>query len=127
MKPAPPVTNSFTAAQATGTTRRPLNRPSGARSAEGSDEVDLRVIAEHQAGGAGAGLRADDLDVLPEQRVGEPRHVPYPTPLEHHRVLDLGVVDLAVVADRREGTDVAVDHPGEGARCSVRPPGCARR
>ena len=35
--------------------------------------------------------------------------------LEHHRVLDLGVDDLAVGADRGERADEAVDDPGAGA------------
>ena len=49
----------------------------------------------------GRSWRSDDLDVAAEQGVLDAVHADDAAPFEHHRVLDLGVDDLAVVGDRR--------------------------
>src|SRR3954453_3148626 len=88
MKPAPPVMNCFTL---------------------WSLQVDRAVIAEHQARRTRALLRTSDIHVPPDERVGEPRNSHDATVLEHDRMLDLGVDDLAVAGDRGERADVRID------------------
>src|SRR4051812_25070553 len=77
-----------------------------------SGELDAGVVAHEQSGGDWGRPRPDDLDVTTDERVGEPRHGHHAALLEQHRVLDLGVEDLATGGHRREGSDEAVDDAG---------------
>src|SRR3954453_18750071 len=88
MKPAPPVMNCFTL---------------------WSLQVDRAVIAEHQARRTRALLRTSDIHVPPDEGVGEPRNSHDATVLEHDRMLDLGVDDLAVAGNPGERADVVID------------------
>src|SRR5690606_12365160 len=87
--------------------------PPGA-DADGTDrwgsglEVDLGVVAEHEAGRRGPGARPGDLDLPADQRVDQPADADDAAQLEDDRVLDLAVDDLAAVVDRRVRADVAV-------------------
>src|SRR6187397_1387518 len=81
----------------------------------GSFEVDLAVVADHQADGAGLGLRAGHDGVAPDQAVFEARDVDDLTVLHHDRVFDLRVLDDATGPDGAERADETVDHPGAGA------------
>src|SRR5260221_54869 len=78
-------------------------------------QVDAGVITEHQAQGAGAPLGTGDLDLPTDERVGDAGHTDDPAVVEHHRVVDLRVVDLAVGGDRGERPDVAVHDVGSFA------------
>src|SRR4051812_33378306 len=82
------------------------------RGAAGLRQVDLAVVAEHEAGGAGSGAGPGDLDLLADEGVLDPRDPDDLAALQHHCVLDLGVDDLAVVGDRCERPDEAVLDPG---------------
>src|SRR4051794_10683770 len=79
--------------------RRPLEDP------------DLRVVADHEAVGARlAALVAADGHVAAEQaRLHAPGQVADLRAGEQDRVLDLGLLDHAVLADRRVRADVGVD------------------
>ena len=104
MKPAPPVTRIFTAVALL--------------------QVGSGVVAEHQPGRVRLVAGPDDLDLAAEQRVLDPVHAEDPAAVEHDRVFDLGVDELAVGADRRVRPDVGVDEPRAGADDR---PGRARR
>src|SRR6187431_2803629 len=92
MNPAAPVTNSF------------MLLPSG------SFDVDLAVVADHQADGAGLGLRAGHDRVAADEAVLEARDVDDLAVLHHDGVLDFRVLDDAAGADRAERADETVDH-----------------
>src|SRR5258708_3930081 len=102
MKPAPPVTSNLTERRLQGGL---------SRSQAVSGQVDLAVIPDHHPGSSGPPLRASDLDVPPEQRVLEPAGTDDPGAGHHHRVLDFGADDLAVVVNGRKGADEAVLDP----------------
>src|SRR6476659_10387778 len=71
-------------------------------------DVDLAMVADHQAQGSGPQARPADHCLLADEAVLEPLDVDDPTAFHDHRVLDLAVDDLAAVADGRERTDEAV-------------------
>ena len=114
--PAPPGTT------AAGRSRRSsLARRRGRRASTTRDAVDARVgidgdhprstdgvVAEHADEWPRSLRRADDLAVAADQRVDEPGDADRCGCGQHHRVLDLAVDDLAVVADGGERADVAV-------------------
>src|SRR6476646_3435690 len=81
----------------------------------GSFEVDLAVVADHQADGAGLGLRAGHEGITADQTVLEPGDVDDLAVLHHDGMLDLRVLHEATGADRAERADEAVDHSGSGA------------
>ena len=88
--------------------RRPGNR--------GLFEVDDRMIAEHQPGGPGPLPGRTTSTCLPRSESWMRWHARDPAALEHDRVLDLGVDQLAVGGDRRVRTDVRVDEHGSARR-----------
>src|SRR6516165_4919680 len=90
MKPAAPVTSSFTQLL----------------------QVGAGVIAEHEPRSARPDARALDLDVPAEQRVLDAMDTLDAAVVQHDRVLDLGVDQHAVVGDRGVRPDVGVDQPG---------------
>jgi MFS family permease len=55
----------------------------------GLPEVDAGVVPEHQPGGPGAGLRAHDLHLGPEEAVDEPGDADDAAAVQHDRVVDL--------------------------------------
>src|SRR5919106_2989049 len=78
---------------------------------EGSEDLDLALVAEHQAVHRRRGLSPADLDVLAEERLREAPHVLDPAALHDDRVLDLAPADGAVVVDRGVRPDqVVLDH-----------------
>src|SRR5690242_6633652 len=83
--------------------------------------VHPAVVAHHDAERTRSRLATDHLDLLADERVLDPGDVDDPAPLEDHRVLDLGVHDLAVAVDRRERADEAADEP-RAAPDDRRPP-----
>ena len=72
-------------------------------------QVGARMVAEHQTGGLRALATANDFDLAAEQRIVDVVHADDAAAFEQHRVLDLGVAQLAAVADRRVRADVRVD------------------
>src|SRR5690606_20466015 len=80
-----------------------------------SVELDHRVVAQHEPQRPRAALRAGELDLAPDEAVGDAGHVDDAAPGEHDRVFDLGVHDLAPGRDRAERADVAVDDAGSAA------------
>src|SRR3954451_18487551 len=82
----------------------------------GSEDPDLGVVAHHEVVGAGLAVGARDLDVAAEQRaLHPPLEADDRRALEQDRVLDLGPLDLALLADRRVRPDVAVGQSRAGA------------
>src|SRR5918996_855656 len=77
-----------------------------------SVQLDHRVVAEHEPQRPGPSRRSGQLDLAADEAVGEAGDVDDAAAGEHHGVLQLGVDDLAVGADRAEGADVAVHHAG---------------
>src|ERR671919_1915075 len=77
-----------------------------------SVQLDDRVVAEHEPQRPGPSRRSGQLDLAADEAVGEAGDVDDAAAGEHHGVLQLGVDDLAVGADRAEGADVAVHHAG---------------
>src|SRR5207237_4361868 len=79
-------------------------------------DADLRVIADEESVGAGLSLIAPNLDISPQQGgLHPPEEIVNLGSGEQNRVLDLGVLDRAVLADRRVGADVAVGQARPGS------------
>src|SRR5688500_14826544 len=95
MNPAAPVTNSF------------IWGP--------SLDVDLAVVADHQAQGPRPGTRAADDRLPADEAVLEPGDVEDTAVGHDDGVLDLAVDDFTVLADRAERPDEAVDDAGARA------------
>src|SRR6266545_5790072 len=77
-----------------------------------SQDADRAVIPQHQPIGARFERRAGDFDIAADQAIFEAvRQFADDTVLEYDRVLDLAALDQAVVIDRGEWADVAVDDP----------------
>ena len=70
------------------------------------------MVPDHQTRGMRAGLRTSDFDLLPDEGIGYTGDTADRRFLEHHRVFDFSVDDLAVEIDRGEGTDVTVHDTG---------------
>src|SRR3954468_22136127 len=71
-------------------------------------QVDGGVVADHQPQRPRAFAGAGDLHLAADERVGDRGDADDATLLEHDRVLQLAVADLAPRGDRRERSDVAV-------------------
>src|SRR5512141_3172257 len=78
------------------------------RAGAGSFDVDLAVIADHQAQRPWAQVRAADDGLAADQAVFETRDVDHLAALHDDGVLDFAVGDLTAVTDRRERADEAV-------------------
>ena len=74
------------------------------------------MVAEHEPGATRAGAGPLDLDVASDEGVLDAVHTLYAAPLEHDRMLDLGVDELAVGGDRGVRTDVGVDEARSARR-----------
>src|SRR4051812_20308496 len=112
MKPAPPATTSLMPRQRSCqfrfTHRLTVSTSIARDSTKCSEDPDLRVVADHEAERARLAGPAADRDVAPEQRgLHPPVEVRHGAPVEQDRVLDLGPLDGAVLADRRVRADVA--------------------
>ena len=59
-------------------------------------QIDFRVITEHEAQRPRSLPRARELDVAADERVGDAGDADDAAALEHDRVVELGVDDLAV-------------------------------
>src|SRR6187431_1891434 len=104
MNPAAPVTNSFI----------PVPLPAGSL-LDSSLDVDLTMIADHQAHRPRLALRARHHRIAPDQAVFQAGDVDDLAVLHDHRVFDLGMADLASRTDGAERADEAVDHDRTGA------------
>src|SRR5206468_1904161 len=79
-------------------------------------DADLGVVADHEAVGPGLPDAARDHDVAAQQRgLHPPVEVADLRAGQQDRVLDLGALHHAVLADRRVGPDVAIGQPRDGA------------
>src|SRR5258705_13855614 len=67
------------------------------------------MVAEQQPCRLRAFAAAHDFDLAPEQGIVNVMHADDAAALEYYGMLDLGVAQLAVGADRRVRTDVRVD------------------
>src|SRR6185503_4671422 len=79
-------------------------------------DADLRIVSQHEAIRARLHRLAPDADVPADEAVDDAvRQVAHARSLEHDAVLDLGILDLDVVADRGERPDVGVHDAGAAA------------
>src|SRR4029079_16853660 len=77
-------------------------------------DVDLTVVADHQAQRTWPQARPADHRLLADQAVLEALDVDDLAAFHDHRVLDLAVDDLATLTDGRERADEAVGHASAG-------------
>src|SRR3954471_12030560 len=78
-------------------------------------DVDLAMVADHQAQRTRSEVRTADDRLLADEAVLESLDVDDLAAFHDHRVLDLAVDDLAPVADGRERADEAVGDGCSGA------------
>src|SRR5258705_8340307 len=84
-------------------------------------DADLRIVSQPEAVRARLHRLAPDADVPPDEAVDHAvRQVAHARSLEHDAVLDLGILDFDVVADRGERPDVRA-HDARAAPDDGRP------
>src|SRR5690606_27192979 len=101
-----------------GAASRGLSNRSGGRAAAARTsraDLDLAVVAEHEAVGAGRAGRAGDLHVVADEGRLDAGDAGDRRAGEHDRVLDLAVDHRAARGDRGERADVAAGDPRAGA------------
>src|SRR5436190_20569879 len=73
-------------------------------------DADLRIVSQHEPVRARLDRFAPDADVPPDQAVDDAvGQVAQGRALEHDAVLDLRILDVDLVPDRRERSHVGVD------------------
>src|ERR671932_2576436 len=107
---APPVSSPGIACTSLNETGLALvTYPSHGRENARSQDGDLAVVADHEAVRPRLAGIARDRHIAPEQRgLDAPRQIPDRGAGDQDRVLDLGVLDHAVLTHGRVGTDVSV-------------------
>src|ERR687897_3788265 len=88
---------------------------SAPRAEKRSVQFDDGMVAEHQPQRPRPAIRPGHLDVAADEAVGETGHVDDAATGQHHRVLELGVDDLAVGGHGAERAHVAVHDAGTQA------------
>src|SRR5215216_1673555 len=79
-------------------------------------DPDLRIVSQHEPVRARLDRLAVDTDVSADEAVDHPvRQVADGGSLEHDAVLDLGLADFDVAANRRERPHIGVDNPRAAA------------